>query len=69
MANKMTAQDLVDNLRAAGFDGALIEEYLCCWKDGETGRQLELLSAKRANFWSMFTRRKRKSNVWTIWCI
>lgn len=44
----MSVQDLVWNLRAAGFEPELIERYLTCWKAGKTAEQLHLLYAKRA---------------------
>lgn len=49
MERTMTAQDLVLNLRAAGIDGDLLDEYLSCWRAGETAAQLKLLSKKREN--------------------
>lgn len=47
MESKMTIQDLILNLKAAGFEENMIEEYLSCWKAGETKGQLKLLSQKR----------------------
>lgn len=43
----MTVGDLVLNLKAAGFDKKLIENYLSCWQKGSVKDQLEILSAKR----------------------
>ena len=47
--NKMTAQDLIYNLEAAGLEAETIERYLSCWKAGKTREQLQLLSAQRAS--------------------
>ena len=47
MVPAITEQDLIINLKAAGFDGTLIQEFLGCWKAGETTEQLRLLSQKR----------------------
>ena len=47
MREKMTIQDLILNLKAAGFDQKATEEYLSCWRSGEIKKQLYLLSAKR----------------------
>ena len=49
MESKMNAQDLILNLKAAGFEEDMIEEYLSCWKAGETQKQLKLLFKKRAS--------------------
>ncbi len=47
MEEKLTAQDLMLNLKAAGFDRRAAEEYLACWRSGEIKKQLHLLAAKR----------------------
>ena len=47
MEQKMTAQDLVLNLKAAGFDTEMMEKYLSCWKNRDVKGQLKLLSVKR----------------------
>ena len=49
MDSKMTVKDLILNLKAAGFEGDMIEKYLSCWKDGKIKEQLKLLSEKRAS--------------------
>lgn len=45
--NEMTAEDLILNLKAAGFEAEMIEQYIACWKDGKVREQLTLLSVKR----------------------
>lgn len=47
MESKITVQDLVLNLRAAGFAEDQVGDYLKAWDTGEIGEQLRLLSAKR----------------------
>ena len=47
MESKITGQDLVLNLRAAGFAEDQVGDYLKAWDTGEIGEQLRLLSAKR----------------------
>lgn len=47
MIKTITEQDLIRNLKAAGFEGVLIGEFLCYWKAGKTKEQLRLLSQKR----------------------
>lgn len=47
MVPAITEQDLILNLKAAGFDGTLTQEFLGCWKAGETTEQLRLLAQKR----------------------
>ncbi len=47
MVQTITEQDLILNLKAAGFEGTLIQKFLDCWKAGETTEQLRLLSQKR----------------------
>ena len=47
MVQTITEQDLILNLKAAGFGGTLIQEFLCCWKAGKRSEQLRLLSQKR----------------------
>lgn len=44
----MTAEDLILNLKAAGFEAEKIRDYLTCWKAGKIKEQMKLLSAKRA---------------------
>ena len=47
MVQTITEQDLILNLKAAGFEGTLLQEFLGCWKAGKTAEQLRLLSRKR----------------------
>ena len=47
MGQTIAEQDLILNLKAAGFDGALIQKFLGCWKAGKRGEQLRLLSRRR----------------------
>lgn len=47
MVHTITEQDLIINLKAAGVDGALLQEFLDCWKAGKTKEQLRLLAQKR----------------------
>ena len=44
----MTPQELILNLKAAGFEKNMIEEYLSCWETGRINEQLKLLAEKRA---------------------
>lgn len=46
-ADKITAQDLILNLKAAGLEEEQIEAYLSCWKAGQTKEQLKLLAETR----------------------
>ena len=47
MNREMTAQDLILNLKAAGFAEDQMREYLTVWDGGEISEQLRLLAAKR----------------------
>lgn len=47
MVQAITEQDLILNLKAAGLDGTMVQEFLGCWKAGKTAEQLRLLSQKR----------------------
>ena len=47
MVHTITEQDLILNLKAAGLNKTLIQEFLVCWKAGETTEQLRLLAQKR----------------------
>lgn len=60
MESNMTTQDLILNLRAAGFEEELIEAYLTCWKAGETQAQLKLLSHKRESLLELVHRREKQ---------
>lgn len=60
MERNMTVQDLVLNLKAAGFDGDMIETYLTCWKAGETKGQLALLSQKRESLLERVHREEKR---------
>lgn len=60
MVQTMTEQDLVLNLKAAGFDEALMEEFLCCWKEGKTMEELRLLSQKREALLDQVHREERQ---------
>lgn len=46
--HSITAQDLILNLKAAGFEADMLQDYLSCWKAGKINDQLHLLSLKRA---------------------
>ena len=46
---RITVQDLILNLKAAGFEPDTIENYVSCWKAGRIGEQMKLLSAQRIN--------------------
>lgn len=45
----MTPQDLILNLKAAGFEKNMIERYLSCRESGRINEQLKLLAEKRAS--------------------
>ena len=45
--DEMTSEDLILNLKAAGFKRDMIERYLSSWKNGKTEEQFKLLSEKR----------------------
>ena len=47
MESKITVQDLILNLKAAGFTDGQIKDYLTMWHAGEISQQLRLLSTKR----------------------
>lgn len=47
MEGKITVQDLILNLKAAGFTDGQIKDYLTMWHAGEISQQLRLLSTKR----------------------
>lgn len=47
MIHTITEQDLIINLKAAGFNGTAIQAFLDCWKAGKTMEQLRLLAQKR----------------------
>ena len=60
MEQKMSEQDLVLNLKAAGFEKEMIENYLTCWNEGRVDRQLELLSKKRKCLLEQVHREEKK---------
>lgn len=60
MGQDMTEQDLLLNLKAAGFEGDMLKHYLSCWKEGKTGDQLKLLSAKRASLLEKVHRQEKQ---------
>lgn len=47
MVPAITEQDLILNLKAAGFNKTLIQKFLDCRKAGKTMEQLRLLAQKR----------------------
>lgn len=47
MVPTITEQDLIINLKAAGFNEKLMQEFLNYWKTGKTMEQLQLLAQKR----------------------
>lgn len=49
MVQTIGEQELILNLKAAGFDEALIQQFLRCWKSGLRAEQLRILSQKRAD--------------------
>lgn len=46
MVQTITEQDRVLNLKASGFGGTLIQEFLSCWEAEKTMEPLRLLSQK-----------------------
>lgn len=60
MVQTIAEQDLILNLQAAGFDHALLEEFLSCWKTGKTAEQLRLLSRKRAGLLDQVHREEKQ---------
>ena len=59
--NERTArQDLVLNLKAAGFKADMIKRYLAYWKAGKVTEQLELLSCKRAKLLEQIHREEKQ---------
>ena len=47
MVPAIMEQDLILNLKAAGLNETLIQEFVACWKAGKTTEQLRLLAQKR----------------------
>lgn len=47
METEISIQDLILNLKAAGFSEEQTSEYLALWNAGEMNGQLRLLTAKR----------------------
>ena len=47
MDSTVTPRDLMLNLRAAGFEKDMVQEYLTAWEAGEIKEQLRLLAEKR----------------------
>lgn len=47
MIHTITEQDLILNLKAAGFNGTAIQAFLDYWKAGKTMEQMQLLGQKR----------------------
>ena len=47
MDSTVTPRDLMLNLRAAGFEKDVVQEYLTAWEAGEIKEQLRLLAEKR----------------------
>ena len=60
MVRAITEQDLILNLKAAGCDGTLIQEFLDCWKVGKTAEQLQLLSQKREGLLAQVHREEKQ---------
>lgn len=60
MKQPLTLQELLLNLKAAGFGNSAAEEYLACWRAGETKQQLTLLGKKRAALLRQIHRRERQ---------
>lgn len=54
----LTVQDLILNLKAAGFAEGQMGDYLTVWAKGETGEQLRLLSEKRRGSYHHHTGRQ-----------
>ena len=60
MVRAIMEQDLILNLKAAGCDGTLIQEFLDCWKVGKTAEQLQLLSQKREGLLAQVHREEKQ---------
>lgn len=56
----ITDQDLIRNLKAAGFEEKLVEEYLRCRREGKTEEQLQLLAAKRERILAQVHREEKQ---------
>lgn len=55
-------QDLILNLKAAGFEGAPLREFIRCWKAGKTAEQLRILSRKRTELLDQVHREETRIN-------
>lgn len=62
MVHTITEQDLVLNLKAAGFDETLIQKFLACRKAGKTMEQLRLLAQKREGLLDRVHREEKQIN-------
>ena len=62
MVHTITEQDLIINLKAAGLNETLIQEFLVCWKAGKITEQLQLLSQRRARLLDMVHREEKQIN-------
>ncbi|HIX91121.1 MAG TPA: hypothetical protein H9845_09570 [Candidatus Agathobaculum pullicola] len=62
MVQTIAEQDLILNLKAAGFDGTLLQEFLGCWKAGKIIEQLQLLSQKRAELLDQVHKEEKQIN-------
>lgn len=60
MQNKMTTQDLILNLKAAGFEEEMIEQYLACREYGKLKEQIKLLSARREDLLEYIHRKEKQ---------
>lgn len=62
MVQTMSEQDMILNLKAAGFDRTLLQTFLDCWKAENYIEQLELLSQKRAELLAQIHRKEKQIN-------
>ena len=62
MERTTAEQDLILNLRAAGFAEDQMRDYLAVWNAGEIGEQLRLLSVKRKSLLEHIHREERQIN-------
>lgn len=47
MEKKQGLEEVILELKGAGFEEKMIEKYLSCWREGKTAGQLRLLGEKR----------------------
>lgn len=60
MHNGQGEQDVIQNLRDAGCGKQTVEQFLRCWRTGQTQEQLRLLGEQRSRLLERVHREERR---------